>query len=350
MSDFILYGANGYTGQLIITEAKKYGLTPLLSGRSAEKLKPLAESHNLKYKAVDLKDRKSLEELISGFPLVLHAAGPFVHTAEPMIKACMAKGTHYVDITGEIPVFELAASLDKQALEAGVMLLPGGGFDVVPTDCIAKYLSSLLKDADHLKLAFAMSGGGVSHGTATTMAENMGKGGAVRKDGKITKVPLGHKTMTVDFVGKKLFTMTIPWGDVSTAYYSTGIPNIETYMATHPKNHRWLKFQGLYNWFLKLPVFTNYMKRKIDAKPAGPNAERRAKAKSLVWGEVSNKAGKKVTARLIGPEGYNLTATSAVLIAKKIMDGKAKAGFQTPSNAFGADFVLEIPGVRRELC
>jgi short subunit dehydrogenase-like uncharacterized protein len=344
---FLLYGANGYTGQLIAKMAADYGLTPILAGRNEASLQPLAASLQLPYKVIDLADTKSLQRELAEVSVVLHAAGPFQFTSTMMIEACLTTKTHYLDITGEIGVFENAKRYDAKAKEAGIMVMPGVGFDVVPTDCTALYLKNALPNATHLKLAFAMVGGKLSHGTAMTMAEGLGDGGAVRENGKITKKPLGHKGFWVDFGIKKLFVMCIPWGDISTAYTTTGITNIETYTGTSPKTFSLLKWQGLFNWVLRTSFVRNYTKKKIKQKPAGPSDEMRSKAMSLVWGEVMNDAGQKASVRLQCPEGYTLTAQSSLLILQKVLQGNFKTGYQTPAGAYGADLVMELPGVSR---
>lgn len=343
----LLYGATGYTGQLIAEYAGQYGLQPILAGRSEEKVKALAARWSLPWRVGDLNDPAALDALLKGVTVVLHAAGPFQHTAKPMLEACLRNRVHYLDITGEIAVFEMAARMDERAKAAGIMLLPGAGFDVVPTDCLALYLKEKLPDASHLQLAFA-SGAGLSHGTATTMAENLGEGGAVRKNGKITRVSvLGHKTMKVPFPGKTLFVMTIPWGDVSTAFYSTGIPNIETYTGVSPSAYKWIRWQRYVNWLLRTAMVRNFVKRSIQKRPAGPSPEKRKRAVSLVWGKVSNDAGVAVEANMRTPEGYTLTALTSLLIAKKVLAGHAPTGFQTPAKAYGAGLILEIEGVER---
>src|ERR1051326_976746 len=225
---FLLYGANGYTGELIARHAAQYELFPILAGRSEQAIRPLAEKLNYPFHIFDLSDSVALEDALRSVKVVVNAAGPFQFTAKPIIDACLRTGTHYLDINGDISVFEFIRRYDAAARQSQVMLLPGAGFDVVPTDCTAFLLKKLLPDAIQLKLAFATVGGGLSHGTATTMVTKLGQGGAVRENGKIMRKPLGHKGMWVDFGRKKLFVMTIPWGDVATAYYSTGIPDIES--------------------------------------------------------------------------------------------------------------------------
>lgn len=346
---FLLYGANGYTGRLIASMAHQYELVPVLAGRNQAALSLMAKELSLEYIVVDLDDTDKLVDALQSFKVVLHAAGPFMHTALKMAQACIKAGVHYLDITGELGVFELLKKMGGDFAQRGIMAMPGVGFDVVPTDCMAKFLFDQMPEATHLKLAFASVGGKLSHGTATTMAEGMGEGGAVRENGKIIKKPLGHKGIWVNFSSKKLFTMTIPWGDISTAFTTTGIPNIETYTSVSPKTFSMLKWQGVYNWVLKLSFVRNYYKKKIKKMPAGPDEAMRKKAKSLVWGEVSNAAGKTLHANLEGPEGYTLTALSSLIILKKVLSGNFKPGYQTPATCFGADLVLEIPGVTRSM-
>ena len=343
-NSFLLYGANGYTGGLIAKYAAQYGLNAILAGRRKEAIKPLADQLNLSYKIFDLSDTTQLIAALQEVKVVVHAAGPFSDTARQMIDACLQTGTHYLDINGDISVFELIKSLDALAKEKNIMLLPGVGFDVVPTDCMALHLKNKLPDATHLKLAFASIGGGVSHGTAMTIVNKLGEGGAARENNKIVKKPLGEKGMWVDFGEKNLFVMSIPWGDVSTAHFTTGIPNIEAYTAVKPVAYKLLKWQKLFNWLLRTQVVKNIIRKKIKNRPAGPDDEMRNKAKSLVWGEACNANGQTVTGLFSCADGYTLTALSSLIIAKKVLEGNFKTGYQTPAGCYGEDLIMEIPG------
>ncbi|MEO6167699.1 MAG: saccharopine dehydrogenase NADP-binding domain-containing protein [Chitinophagales bacterium] len=348
-NSLLLYGANGYTGELIARHADQYNLKPILAGRNEAVLKLLSEHLHFPYKVIDLKNTAELQAALLKVKLVVNAAGPFKFTAKDMVDGCLQTGTHYIDINSDIAMFEFLKHYDERAQKAGIMILPGSGFDVVPTDCIALLLKKMLPDATTLKLAFAPLGGGLSHGTATTMATKLGEGGAVRKNGTIVHVPLGHKGMEVDFGRKKVFVMSIPWGDISTAHFTTGIPDIETYTRMKPAVYHLLKFQSLYNWLLRTSLLRNFISKKINQRPAGPTDEMRAKAISLVWGQATDQKGNKATARLSGPDGYTLTTLATLLISQKILKGNFKPGYQTPASAYGEDLVLEIPGVNREV-
>lgn len=344
---FLLYGANGYTGQIIAEMASQQGLRPVLAGRNEQSVKNLAQKLGFEHRTFDLQDPSAVDQGLAGISLVLHAAGPFVHTARPMMEACLRNGIHYLDITGEIEVFELAHSFDAAARAAGILLMSGTGFDVVPTDCAAVFLKNQMPDATHLRLAFASVGGGISHGTAMTMAEGLGAPGAERRDGRIVNVPLGRHTWTLPAGKRQIFTMSIPWGDVSTAWYSTSIPNIVTYTRASPRSHRLLRFQGLYNWLLRTDFMKNRLRHRIAQRPAGPSPEQRQRSRSIVWGEARNAVGDTARVQLELPEGYTLTALTSLLIVQKVLAGQFPTGFQTPAMAFGADLIMEVEGAQR---
>jgi len=348
-NSFLLYGANGYTGELIARYAADYNLQPILAGRREDVLKPLATKLGYPYLVFDLSHTQSLVAALKEVHVVINAAGPFQFTASQMIEGCLQTGTHYLDINGDIAVFESIHNYDGRANQAGIMVLPGAGFDVVPTDCTALLLKKLLPDAVSLKLAFANLRGSLSHGTATTMTDKLGKGGAVRKHGNIVSVPLGHRGMWVDFGQKELFVMTIPWGDIAAAYFTTGIGDIESYTAISPAIFRILKVQGLFNWLLRTNFIRGMIRKRINRRPAGPTDDERKKAKSLVWGQAVNSKAESATVRMSGPDGYTLTTHATLILAKKVLQGNLKPGYQTPASAYGEDLILEVPDVQREI-
>lgn len=346
-ADFLLYGSYGYTGRLIAQRASERGLAPLLAGRDAKALQAQAEELGMPHRAFGLDDTAALEAALRETRVVLHAAGPFSRTARPMAQACLRTGTHYMDITGEIAVFEMIAALDAQAKAAGVTMMPGAGFDVVPSDCLAAHLKRRLPTATSLKLAF-QAAGGASRGTLTTMVESAGEGGAVRRGGRIVRVPPAWRTMQVDFGRGPVPVATIPWGDVSTAFHSTGIPDVEVYTRVPPRQVRVLRATRYLGWLLRSAPVQAMMKRAIRRRPPGPTPEQRARGASLLWGQVEDADGRRAVSRLRTPEAYTLTAATAVEAVRRVLGGDAPAGFQTPSRAYGPDWILEFDGVTRE--
>lgn len=347
-SNFLLYGANGYTGKLIAQLATERGLRPVLAGRDRVGIERLAREFNVEFRVFSLEDSKALDAALGEVAAVLHCAGPFSRTSKPMADACLRTKRHYLDITGEAAVIEALAARDEEAKRSGVMLLPCVGFDVVPTDCLAAHLKRRLPSATHLALAIQGTMGRISRGTATTMIENIHRGGLIRRDGKLKGVPAAWKTRKIDFGRGNISATTIPWGDVASAYYSTGIPNIEVYAAMPGKLRRLLKVSRAFGWLLGSKPVQRFLKNKIKRQPPGPDERVREKGQTLIWGEVKDEAGKRAVSRLRGPEGYKLTALTALAIIEHVLAGNFSTGFQTPSKAYGADLILEIEGVIRE--
>jgi short subunit dehydrogenase-like uncharacterized protein len=344
MADFMIYGANGYTGSLIAEESVGRGMLPLLAGRNADKLATLAINLGLEYRVFGLDEPVAVDAGLRGVRLVLHCAGPFNQTSKPMADACLRMKIHYLDITGEEDVFEALAARDAEAKAAGIILLPGVGFDVVPSDCLAAHLKRQLPTATRLALGFQ----GVtqmSRGTATTVLESLPFGGMVRENGALRRVPAAWKTRLIDFGKGPTNAITIPWGDVATAYYSTSIPNIEVYMAAPWITRVAARLSRHLGWLLGAKAIQAWLKRRIQKGPPGPTTVERGKNRCYLWGEASNEAGQTVVARLQAPDGYDLTVATSLAVVARVLAGNVAAGFQTPSLAFGPDFILGIAGV-----
>ncbi|MBF8292327.1 MAG: hypothetical protein HW392_1154 [Steroidobacteraceae bacterium] len=341
----LIYGANGYTGELIARAAAAAGLAPILAGRSAAPVEALAHELGCESRVFGLDDARAIAAALAGCRVVLHCAGPFSATAGPMMAACLAAHAHYTDITGEIEVFELGFRQDAGARQAGVVVCPGVGFDVVPTDCIALTLKQALPGATHLALGFD-SRSGWSRGTASTSVEGLGHGSRVREEGVIRPIPLGSRTRRIDFGAGEKQAAAIPWGDVSTAYRTTGIPNIEVYVPVSPRALTNLRRLGKFGWLLRTGPAQSFLKWRIRSGTPGPTAEERAKAPVFVWGEVRG-AGRTITARIRVPNGYTLTTDASIAIARRLLAGSVPPGFTTPARLMGADFVTSLPGASK---
>ncbi|MFB6087352.1 MAG: trans-acting enoyl reductase family protein [Haloarculaceae archaeon] len=346
MADLLVYGSYGYTGNLVAEEALDRGLDVVLAGRDRTEVEDQSGRLRCEYRVASLDEPKDLEYAVDEVPVVVHCAGPFARTADPMVEACLRAGTHYLDITGEIEVFEALARTDERAREADTMVLPGVGFDVVPTDCLAAHLADRLEDPTSLALGFDAPSG-LSPGTAKTVVENLGEGGAVRRNGRIESIPMASETRTIDFGEGERDAMAIPWGDVSTAYHTTGIGDVTVYQATHPRTITLLKAARYLSPVLGAGPVKSLLKSLVERRVEGPDAGERAGARTHVWGEVENAAGDRAVSRLETPHPYELTARTAVEVAERVASGVAKPGFQTPAGAYGADLILDVEGVER---
>lgn len=341
---WMIYGAYGYSGELIAREAVRRGHRPMLAGRDAQRVKALAEELGLTWRVFGLEDVQNTAHALHDTSLVIHCAGPFSATARPMLEACIQAKAHYLDITGEVDVFELAKSLDGRARTAGVTLCPGTGFDVIPTDCVARTLFQKMPDASELDLGFA-GGKSLSPGTAKTTVEALKKGVVIRENGQLTFRPNGYLEKSIDFGGGPRNATPIPWGDVSTAYTSTGIPNIRVFVPASKKSIKSMRLGNALRPLLGLSPVQSFLKRRIAGKIQGPDAAQREKQRMQVWGQVRNAAGKCVTARVETPNGYEITTWGPVLIAEHILQNTPEPGYTTPSLLMGAEWLETLPGV-----
>jgi short subunit dehydrogenase-like uncharacterized protein len=342
----LIYGATGYTGKLIAKVAVDQGALPILAGRDPGNVEAIAKPLGLAARAFDLRDPGRINAAIKDVSAVLCVAGPFSTTSKPMADACLRNRVHYLDITGEIDVFEALAARDAEAKARGVTLLPGVGFDVVPSDCLAAHLKRRLPDANDLKLYLSL-GANMSRGTAKTMVEAIAAGTRLRRHGRLV-TRIRAEEGSCDFGKGRKPTIQVSWGDVSTAYRSTGIPNIEVQFAALPAIRRFARSPAFVKSFLGLGFMQSFLKAQVDRMPEGPSETARRAGQATLVGEVRNAAGQTVRARLRTPEGYALTALTAFDAAKRVAAGEVGAGFQTPGSAFGPDYILSFDGVTRE--
>ncbi|MFN8640253.1 MAG: saccharopine dehydrogenase NADP-binding domain-containing protein [Candidatus Binatia bacterium] len=346
MSDpLLIYGATA-TGPAPGEAGDGRRHAPALGGRDAARLADLARALGLEHRTAALTDVPALRAALRDIRVVLHAAGPFSATAEPMLDACLAAGVHYLDLTAEIRVIEALARRDAEARRRSIMVMPAVGFDVVPSDCLAAHVARRLPGAR--ALAFGVTGFRfISRGSAKTLLEAIDYG-VVRRDGAITGVPLGSLQRQFDYGDGLRPSHNISWGDVATAYYTTGIPTIETYHETTPLLRSILFGCRAFGWALRGAPWQALLKAQADLLPADPGAGVEQAGPMVIVAEARADDAHRATARLCTPEAYRFTAVTGAAIAQRALRGDVEVGFQTPARVFGADFVLSFAGVSRE--
>lgn len=353
MDSLLVYGAYGYTGELIARNAVSRGNTPVLAGRDAARLAALGDDLGCTRRTFDLRSPERIADALDDIDVVLNCAGPFRRTADPLVDACLAAGVDYLDITGELTVFERLARRDDETRNAGVTLLPGVGFDVVPTDCLAAHLHDRLPTATHLSIAIDAEGS-LSRGTLKTLIDGLGTGGAVREHGSLRYQPTASRSRTVDFGSGRKRVVTAPLGDVSTAYWTTGIETIRAYVAlpdgvdTAHRLSRLVSADRLLDSLGGSTTAKRLLSRGVDRLVSNPTAAERAANTTRIWGEAwSERTGETVQSVLFTPDPYELTASAAVACAERVRNGEAPTGYTTPASAFGSEFVLSFDGVER---
>ncbi len=344
----LIYGAYGYSGKGITRFAADYGITPVLAGRNAEKLKAFADEVGYDYIPLSLDDNhERIVEVLRGFELVMHIAGPYTFTSKPMIDAALVAGTHYVDLTGELHVIEAQLARHEEYVKAGIMVMPAVGFDVVPTDCLNYYVAGRIDNPTTLQLIMnneysSAEGAAASRGTIKSGIEMLSRPLKTRQDGQMIEMTQ-PKVITQEVNGEERSLVQIPWADMITSWVSTGVPTIEIYqIASGGELPGWLP------WLLRREWGKNLLVWLVDNFfPEGPPPEAQEKRQTQLIATATNKRGDSASAEMITPEPYLLTFHSALIVANRILDGQWEAGFQTPAGLYGADLALEIPGVTR---
>lgn len=346
----VVYGATGFTGERLVRLAHARGLPLVLAGRTPEKLRALGEQLGLPHCALDLMNlaqQRELEQLLAGASVVLNAAGPFAATAPTLIEACLAQGVHYLDITGEVMMIDHAAARSVDAKRRGIMLMPGVGFDVVASDCLAAHVSRRVPRPRALHIALS----GLtwpSRGSARTMIDLLDQPTWARRNGLLCEVPSGERQRLFDFGGGARPGLAVAWGDVVSAYYSTGIANITTYFeaTSAVRTHRAL--MDAFGWAIPLTPWQSFLHAAASWLPAAPSEEQLAHTQAVVVAEVEDAQGRVARSRLRTPEVYAFTATLAAALIERTLQGDTEPGFQTACRLYGPDYVLQFKGVTRE--
>ena len=343
----LIYGAYGFTGAGISKLASEYGITPVLAGRNGSKLKPLAESLGYDYVVLSLENNHdNLVKVLKHFEIVLHIAGPYTFTGEPMLDAVVEAGTHYVDLTGENHVIQQQLDRHEEFKAANIMVMPSVGYDVVPTDCLNVYVADQVDNPTNLTVVIngnytAVEGAGASRGTMKSGLEVMGRPLLMRQKGEMVEVSALKVIHRVEG-GQEQTLVQIPWADMMTSYVSTGVPTIEVFQLRQGELPGWLPRVAQSDFGRRILGWL------IDKfAPEGPPPGALETRQTRIVSTATNDAGESASAEMITPESYLFTFHSTLIVAKRVIDGHWESGFQTVGKVYGPDLALEVPGVSR---
>ncbi|WP_160109721.1 saccharopine dehydrogenase family protein [Pseudomonas izuensis] len=319
MNKLMIYGATGYTGRMAAEHAKALGLDVVIAGRTAEKLESLAQQLDIPYRVFS--PDAPTAQAFEGIGVLLNFAGPFARTAQPLMHACIEVGVDYLDITAEINVYRLAEQLGAQAAQADVMLLPGVGWDVVPTDCLAMHVARRVQSPQTLRVALQVAGS-MSRGSAMSVSEIMGAGLLARVDGQLLATP-DAQPRHFDFGQGQALCAPLSFGDLVTGWRSTAIPNIA--MFVHITGDA-------------------FPEGDLSQLPDGPSTQERDDHRARAVAEVVGADGTVARSVIETVNGYSYTPLAAVEAARRVLCGDRRAGFETPARVFGIGFAETIAG------
>lgn len=348
---WLLYGAYGFVGRLIIEKALESGQRPILSGRSIIKLRPLAEQYGLPWRIVDLEQPHHLKGLLTDIDLVCNVSGPFVNTARTLIEACIETQTHYIDISSELPSVQMSLSYDEQARDAGIAVIPACGITAIPTDCMVKHLVDRVGPLKSVQVALDVPGT-KSAGTLASVLEVAAFGGRVRRDHRLLEEPIGRRVKMFKFSHATKSVISLPLVDLTTIYWWSRIPNITTFMAQSIPAVTLIKLlEPVNRWVLSASKIRHVIEAELNKHMPGPSNSDRARGRTHVWVRALAHDGKQYEAGLETLESYSFTAEAIPKVVehvfKSIDDGIEWGGVYTPAQAFGADFVTQIPSTLR---
>ena len=345
--NIIIYGAYGFTGELIAREALRQDIRPIIAGRDASQLARMHEQYGLEVRVADLDDALALDAMLEGCDVVIHCAGPFSATARQMADACLRTTTSYVDITGEFDVICKVLDLDAQARSAGIVMLPGAGFDVVPSDCLIATVADGMQQPLQIDLAL-LTRGSVSRGTATTMAQAAGVTAMMYADGSYVPVPASMLTRTAAFMSGSRQVRAISWGDIGSAPRSVHARRVTTYATMGTPTRTLL---GALDWAGRSSRVRRGMQRAAvwGARRRNQPDPDRLRQTCELWVRVEDARGHAREGVMTTGDGYDLTAASALRIAIAIRNGEIPTGALTPSQALGSSFASSLPGTQIQL-
>jgi short subunit dehydrogenase-like uncharacterized protein len=343
----LIYGATGYTGKLIAHAAMQTGVRPVLCGRNGQKLQALAAELGLDFRVASVEDRLGLDGAVDGIRVLLNAAGPFRRTMRPLLEACLRRGVHYLDVTGEAGVIDEASRADREAKDKNVMVMPAVGFDVVPSDCLASHV--VRRSGIARRLFIGLSGLDLmTRGSAKTIALQVGDPVWVRRGGILGRAPAGALERTFDYGSGPRQSLAVTWGDVVSAYFSTGVPDITVYSEATLAVRTHHALLQMFGWAIPLTPWRETLATGSDWLPEGPTELERRQRRTVIVAEIEDLDGRLVRSRMRTPDAYSMTGSTAAAVAARVLAGDFERGFQTPARVYGADFPLSLAGVERE--
>jgi short subunit dehydrogenase-like uncharacterized protein len=319
MTKLMIYGATGYTGRMAAEHATAAGTPLVLAGRSEAALSKFSADLGVEYRVFGLEDAATIGSGFAGISVLLNCAGPFMRTADALMKTSIRNGIHYLDTAAELDSYRLAEGLDDEAKAAGVMLMPGGGGSVAMLGSLAGHGAARVANPRKIRIALYVAGG-LSRGSAISAMENVTVETLARVDGELVTVAAdGIRKFDFGKGAVDCFPVTLP--DLITIWRSTGVPDVETFVH--------LTGDGLPQGDLSL-------------LPDGPSEDERLANRYQAAVEVTDADGHVAHSRLDTVNGYTFTAMAAAEAGRRVLAGEVRFGFQAPADLFGSGFAQTI--------
>ncbi|MCI0755043.1 saccharopine dehydrogenase family protein [Teichococcus vastitatis] len=319
MTRLMIYGATGYTGRMAAADANSAGLDLILAGRDETRLAELGRTLSVEHRRLALDDDTGVGAALRDVEVLLNCAGPFLRTADPLMRGAIRAGVHYLDIAAELDSYRLAETYDAQARATGVMLLPGSGGSVAMLGSLAGRAAERVGRPHTIRVALHVAGA-MSRGSAISAHENL-TAECLERVGGVLQTHEPGITTNFDFGSGSVpcFPVTLP--DLVTLWRALRAPNIATFVHVSG---------------------SAFPTGDLDTLPDGPSTEEREANRYQASIEVTGAGGETVRAILDTVNGYSFTPLAAAEAARRVLAGEARPGFQTPAELFGNGFAETI--------
>lgn len=340
----VVAGATGFTGGLVARRLSDAGLPLVLTGRSEDRLRALAELHpGAEVRRADVARPGDLADVLRAGDVLVNCAGPFTEIGEPAVRAAVEAGAHYLDTTGEQAfMLRVLERWEEPARRAGVAVVNAMAFEYALGDCAlavaAQGLSGAPASAD-VVYSWRGAAGATSAGTRRSALRAVAEPGVILEDGSWRRQAAGRRRRTVRPPGgPELAAVSLPAGEILTAPRHLGVDDARGWMIVGSVTGRLLP--------LLAPVLPPVVRaalplldRLAARGPAGPDAESRRESRFQVLARVEDGTGEVSTVAVEGRDPYGVTAEVILLGARAILgpggagggDGGPSAGVLPPA-------------------
>lgn len=356
-----VYGATGFTGNLVAHELAKAVDAMIIAGRTQAKLDRLAAEIRgsgevlVQTRLASIDDDKSLDAMLDGVDVLINCAGPFSDVGVPVVAAAVRNATHYYDTTGEQAFMrQVQQDFDTSAREQGLVLAPASAYEY----CVGAFAARLAvaAGARRLGICYAHRNSGMSHGTKKSVLRAIGDPGYTFVDGQLSQKALAYRVFEVPRPGRDAHcAVWIPGGEsIQVPLFAGHINQVETCVATGKHASKWLKY-GLPLFGPLLGLTQPLIDRVIDRTDGDPHRAQATPTKAGAPADEMSVGGQRpeffVTAfdprdssyfvGIAGGDPYLVTSRIIVEAARRTLEGPPKTcGFTSVAALYEArDFL-----------
>ena len=352
--EVLVLGGTGRTGRAVADALAREGVTPVLVGRDPERLAAAARGRGYRTVLADGPDALAAAVRRERPAVVVNTVGPFSATAGPLVDACLAAGSDYVDIANDVAAVPALLARGGEAERAGRTLVTGAGFGVSATESVVARWCRGGRRARHVRVDMLPASRGeadrLGEALAGTLLEGLpGVPGGGRfqgrrfAGGRLVAAPLGGAPRTLTTPdGDRVRTALVPLGELVAAQRASGAPDVEAASSAAPTG-------ALVRALLPLataPLAVGPLRRFAVRRLAALRLRARPAPRASSWGHatITWEDGTSSEGWVRLPEAQAATAALCAQVALRLACGAGRPGAFTPAALFGPELVESAGG------